>query len=159
MIDMSCGSIREAIPDYVASRLDAEALDAVEAHVDACADCAAELELVQAVYAGRPRVPAGLSARVRAAVEGDRATMQRPWWGLSAAAIIAVALGIGIISEPTGPGGDADVPGYAYEVEEGTVWASDDGLVAGAPSLDLLSEEALLQLLDEISVGGSGGAA
>jgi anti-sigma factor RsiW len=159
MIDMSCGAIREAIPDYVANRLDADALGAVESHLETCTECASELELVQALYAGRPRVPAGLSARVRAAVAGDRAAMQRPWWGLTAAAVVAVALGIGIVSEPTGPGGGADVPGYAYEVEEGTVWASDDGLVAGAPSLDLLSDEALQQLLDELTVGGSGGAA
>ena len=104
MTDMTCGAIREAIPDYVANRLDAAALAAAEDHVGACDECASELELVQALYASRPRVPGGLSARVRAAIGRDRASMQRPWWGLTAAAVVAVALGIGIVSEPTGPG-------------------------------------------------------
>jgi hypothetical protein len=52
-----------------------------------------------------------------------------------------------------------DVPGFAYEAEEGDVWSSDDGLIAGAPLFDGLSDESLLQLLDELSVGYPGGAA
>jgi hypothetical protein len=51
------------------------------------------------------------------------------------------------------------VPGYAYEVEEGDLWLSDDGVIAGAATLDGLSDEALAQLLEELTVGASGGAA
>jgi hypothetical protein len=38
-------------------------------------------------------------------------------------------------------------------------WVSDDGLIAGAPALDDLSDEALMTLLDELGADGSGGAA
>lgn len=159
MIEKSCESAREAMADFVANRLVGADVESVERHVEACADCRAELELAQMLYAARPRVPGGLERRVVAALRGERAAWQRPWWGLSAAAIVAVALGIGIVSEPTRPGADAEVPGYAYEVEEGSIWSSDDGLVAGAPSLEALSDEALQLLLDELTVGGAGGAA
>jgi hypothetical protein len=36
---------------------------------------------------------------------------------------------------------------------------SDDGLLAGAPLFDGLSDEALVALLDELSLEGPGGAA
>ena len=38
------------------------------------------------------------------------------------------------------------------------VWLSDDGLLAGAPALDGLSDEALLQLLEELVGGSAGGS-
>ena len=81
----------------------------------------------------------------------------RPWWGLTAAAVAALALGIGMSSEQSQP--VVEVPGFAYEAEEGDVWLSEDGLVAGGPMFDGLSDEALVALLDEISLGDSGGSA
>ena len=51
------------------------------------------------------------------------------------------------------------IPGYAYELDDENLWLSDDGLIAGAPALDALSDEALLQFLDELDVGGAGGSA
>lgn len=159
MSDTTCGTIRELVPDSVASRLSRDELDAVERHVAACGECRGELELAQTLYATRARAPEGLAERVRSAVAAELRMPARPartWWGLSAAAVAALALGIGISSEPSEP---LDVPGFAYEVEEGIVWSSDDGLVAGAPLFEGLSDEALLQLLDELSAGGPGGAA
>lgn len=153
-----CGIVRELIPDLVANRLSAADAATVEGHLPACAECNAELDLVRAVLAGRRATPEGLSERVVVAVRLDRRLPSRPWWGISAAAVAALALGIGISSQPAGDG-DVDVPGYAYEVEEGELWLSDDGLLAGAPSLDVLSDEALEQLLDELVVGSAGGAA
>jgi hypothetical protein len=44
-------------------------------------------------------------------------------------------------------------------MEEQGLWLADDGLVAGAPSLEELTDEALAQLLEELSVGSAGGAA
>lgn len=168
MIGMSCASAREAVADFVAGRPGAADAALVQRHVASCADCRAEVELARALYAARPPVPAGLQERVIAGLRADRAGAvapaadevgaRRPWWGLSAAAIAAVALGIGIVSDQARPGNDVAVPGYAYEVEEG-IWSSDDGLVAGAPSLETLSDEALERLLDELTVGGAGGAA
>ena len=65
----------------------------------------------------------------------------------------------GFIVDTHGATALPEVPGYAYEVEEGDIWASDDGLMAGAPLFDELSDEALLQLLDELALGSAGGSA
>lgn len=157
MNDTACGAIRELIPDFVANRLGPEEAAEVDEHVTACAECRAELELAQTIFASRAPAPAGLLERVtRTAVAAPRAP-SRTWWGVSAAAVAALALGIGISSERAEP--VLDVPGFAYEVDEGVVWSSDDGLLAGAPLLDGLSDESLLLLLDEISAGSPGGAA
>lgn len=157
-----CGAIRDLIPDFVASRLATDETDRVERHMRACADCRAELELVRTLLASRASVPDGLLERiVRDAVSGavsGRRTPARTWWGISAAAIAALALGIGITSEDSAEP-PLDVPGFVSEAEEGAIWLSDDGLLAGAPALDELSDEALLQLLDELTTGSSGGAA
>jgi hypothetical protein len=157
MNDFECGRVRDLIPGFVGSRLTPEDLETVEVHLTDCGDCRAELELAQTILASRPIVPDGLLAKITAAVTGERRSRTRPWWGLSAAAVAALALGIGLSSqsEETRP----DVPGFAYEAEEGDVWLSDDGLVAGAPLFDGLSDEALLTLLDEITLGAAGGSA
>ena len=158
MSDLQCGTARELIPDFVGNRLASNDVAAVEEHLTSCAECRAELELAQAIFASRADVPAELAERVVAAVRDGRVGSRRPWWGITAAAVAALALGIGIGSEPPSEL-DLEVPGYAYEVEEGALWLSDDGLLAGAPSLDALSDEALEQLLDELLVGAAGGAA
>lgn len=154
--ETECGTVRELIPDFVASRLAVDEVERVERHVQACAECLAELELAQVLLASRASVPEGLLERItRAAVTQGRAPA-RTWWGVSAAAIAALALGIGITSDPAQ---EAPVEGFAQEAEEGEIWLSDDGLLAGAPALDELSDEALLQLLDELTVGSTGGSA
>jgi hypothetical protein len=158
MMDDRCGTVREMIPDFATKRLDATGVATLERHCAECAECRAELELVLVLRLGRPAAPVGLSARVIAATRADRRPTARPWWGISAAAVAALMLGIGITSQPAGEA-DVNVPDYAYEVEDGELWVSDDGLLAGAPSLDLLSDEALEQLLEELVVGSSGGAA
>ena len=158
MNDVECGRVRELIPDFVSSRLGHEELELVEQHVGQCAECRAELELAQVILAGRPEAPEGLFERITLAVEADRRTPARTWWGVSAAAIAVLALGIGITSERT-TDPPIYVPGFASEVEEGDIWLSGDGLMAGAPLFDGLSDDALIQLLEELSVGASGGAA
>jgi len=158
MSDLQCGTVRELIPDFVGNRLASDDVAAVEEHLTSCAECRAELELAQVLFASRADVPSGLAERVVAAVRNGRVRSRRLWWGITAAAVAVLALGIGIASEPSLEI-DQEVPGYAYEVEEGALWLSDDGLLAGAPSLDALSDEVLEQLLDELLVGAAGGAA
>jgi anti-sigma factor RsiW len=153
-----CGRVRELIPDYVSAILSVPARAEVDAHARACGECRAELELAALLLASRPAAPAALLGRIQRAARNDRRTPAHTWWGVSAAAIAALALGIGITSNRASEPG-ADVPGYAYEAAEGEIWVSDDGLVAGAPALDELSDEALLQLLDELTTGSGGGAA
>jgi len=152
-----CGTVRELIPDFVGSRLSSANLEVVEQHVVDCHECGAELALAQVVLAGRPAVPPELLERLLRSVRSSRQQPARTWWGLSAAAVAALALGIGMSSDPVEA--PVDVPGFAYEVEEGGIWLSEDGLLAGAPLFDDLSDDALLQLLDELSVGSAGGSA
>jgi anti-sigma factor RsiW len=158
MSEQDCGQVRDLIPDLAAGRVTSADAGALTTHLGGCAECRAELELVRVLRAGRPDVPAGLAHRVVTTVRRDRrASGPRPWWGLTAAAVAALALGIGVSTRPSGA--PVDVPGYAYETDEGVVWSSDDGLLAGAPMIDELTDEALEQLLVELSVGSSGGAA
>ena len=156
MNDFTCGAVRELIPDFVGSHLGPEELEGVDAHVTGCEACRGELELAQAILAGRPRVPAGLAERVTRAVRAARRPVSRPWWGLTAAAVAALAVGIGMSSERSQA---PAVPGFAQEAEAEDVWLSEDGLVAGAPMFEGLSDDALLALLDELSLEQSGGSA
>ena len=158
MNDTECGWVREAIPDFVSATLSFGERERVERHVVVCAECRAELELVEALLASRPAAPDGLLERIQRAAVADRRAPTRTWWGVSAAAIAALAVGIGVTSDPAQEPSVA-VPGFAYEAEEGEIWLSDDGLLAGAPALEDLSDEALLELLDELSTGSGGGAA
>jgi len=151
-----CGDVRELIPDLVAGRLPAAEAARVNGHVKTCTDCRAELDLVRLLHATRAEVPAGLLDRITRASIARRPA--RTWWGISAAAIAALALGIGIVSDDASAPG-AEVPVFVREAEEGEIWLSDDGLVAGAPALDDLSDEALLELLDELTNVSTGGGA
>lgn len=58
MNDCVSAEMRDVLPDAVHGRLDAAKLAEVEAHVASCDACAAELELLRAVVASMPIVPA-----------------------------------------------------------------------------------------------------
>jgi len=158
MSNVKCETAREWIPDYVSGRLAKLDATSVQSHLRACDECRAEVGLARLIFESRVDVPDGLANRVRDAVRYDRTSISRPWWGITAAAVAALALGIGISSDRSEQP-ESPIPGYAYELEEGDLWLSDDGLIAGAPALDALSDEALLQFLDELDVGAAGGAA
>ncbi|HKJ03407.1 MAG TPA: zf-HC2 domain-containing protein [Longimicrobiales bacterium] len=157
MTNPRCDQIRDSIPDFSAGRLARAEATAVQEHLDGCEDCRAEAELVALLFAARPPVPAGLAESIEGHVRFRRASGGRPWWGLAAAAVAAVALGIGVSSRSTSE--VEDVPAYVADMQGLSPWVSDDGLIAGAPALDGLSDEALETLLDEMAAGGSGGAA
>lgn len=154
--DTGCAEIRELLPDRAAGRLGDELSVRVDEHVTACGDCRAELELVGMLHATRVVPPTGLEERVVGALQRRRPVVHRPWWGLSAAAVAAVALGIGISSGPGLGTGSGAVP-IATEFDEGDFWVSDDAMLAGAPSLEELSDDALAQLLEELAAETSGG--
>lgn len=150
-----CGTIRELLPDYGTARLDSGSVSLVERHLTTCEECRAEADLVRLLHASRAAVPSGLAGRITRRALSERRVLHRPWWGISAAAVAALALGIGFNGSTPGPaavGGD-----FAYETEEGDLWLSDDGLLAGAPAIDALSDEALLELLDELAMNTGGG--
>lgn len=157
MTDPRCEPIREILPGFVADRLSQVESVEVREHLVACEECRAEAELVRLLYTTRPPVPTDLVDGIEGYVRFRRRAVFRPWWGVAAAAVAAVALGIGVTSR-TDPGGE-EVPAYVAEMQELSPWVSDDGFVAGAPAFDGLSDEALMTLLEELGAGGSGGAA
>jgi anti-sigma factor RsiW len=92
MNDCADGDMRDRLPDYVHGKLSAAARSAVAGHLAACAECAAEVGLIEAVSRAfaAPRVNvAGIVAALPAApVRGSR----RTGWGV--ASRIAAAIGI-----------------------------------------------------------------
>lgn len=159
MNETTCADVREQIPLFEAGTIGREERSVVEAHIASCAECRAELELVQALHRARPVAPTDLADRVIGAVRSPQPVIRRarPWWGLSAAAVAALALGIGVASDRVGSE-VLQAPDFATELEEEDLWLSGDGLVAGAPALEGLSDAALAELLEELEMGDGGSA-
>lgn len=153
----TCEIARERIPDWVAGALGARERDALDGHFAECGECRAERDLVALLVQGRPVAPAGMAGAIEGSLRGRRRSAANPWWGLAAASVAAVALGIGIVSDAASP--LPEVPAYAAGIGESFGWLSDDGFIAGAPALGDLSDDALLTLLEEMAVTPSGGAA
>lgn len=98
---MTHEEIRESLAAYALDAVDEDARRTVETHLQACPECAAEVEALRgaaaALAAGVPVVapPPGLRAQVLAAVRGERTTTRVPriWIaGLAAAAGLIIAL-------------------------------------------------------------------
>lgn len=153
---MDCATTREMIPDVAGGRLDAADTRAVERHASSCGDCRSELALARLLYASRAMAPEGMSDQVVRVSRRERRSLRRPWWGVSAAAVAALALGIGITSRPAQEDPGTDVVDTAVETE---LWLSEDAFLAGAPVLEALSDEALTDLLDELIPPTTGGQA
>lgn len=153
---MDCATAREMIPDVAGGRLDAADTRAVERHASSCGDCRAELALARLLYASRASAPEGLRDQLVRANRRERRSIRRPWWGISAAAVAALALGIGITSRPAQEEPRTDVADAALETE---LWLGEDGFLAGAPVLEALSDEALTDLLEDLTPQTTGGQA
>lgn len=94
MRDCSNAEVRDALPDLLHGTLPADRRAAVRAHVDVCADCRAELELLMRIRGsvGAPRVDV---ARIVAALPSHRAAgprrrALRPVWQAAAAVVLIV---------------------------------------------------------------------
>ncbi len=72
MTDCPRAEIRDLLPDYAHGNLDAELRDEVKRHLDQCAECAAELALLQSARAALSRAPAVDVARISGAVNAIR---------------------------------------------------------------------------------------
>lgn len=155
MMAWACEEIRMRIPDRVAGRLHGHEGERVDAHLASCSECRDEAAFVGLMLEGRPAVPEGLADRVRQAVH-RRGGRRHPAWGLAAAAVAVLAVGIGVNGARDGHGG-IELPLYVSEgIADEALWMSDDGFIAGAPALDGLSDEALVMLLEEMNAGGAG---
>ena len=159
MNEARCEMVRERLPDFIGGRLAPADAALVEAHLGGCPECGDEAALLRLLFAARPAAPAELERRIEGSTRRARRGAYHPWWGLAAASVAAVALGIGVMSRDTPAVEEVEVPGIVAEVEETSLWVADDGLVAGAPALEGLSDEALLLLLDEMGTESTGGAA
>lgn len=172
MTGRDCDKVRDLLPELVAESIGPDDHGMVEAHLGICAACRDELEVVEALRRARPEVPPDLETRIKARVreelvgeevgpsgkgalrENGVLPFGRRWrvpvWGLSAAALLVLALGTGLIW--TGDSGtdvvqDPIIVASQEDLPESWLW--DDGMVAGAPVLDGLSDEDLEALLEE----------
>jgi len=148
-----CETVRESLPEFAAGLLEAERAAAIEGHLGSCADCSEEVRVLTLLRQARPEPPPLLAAGIVQALAARPVRTSRPWWGLAAAAVAAVALGIGVL--PTTSDRAGEVPSYVAAHGDDELWLGDDGTIAGAPALEGLSTEELQTLLDEISNGGS----
>lgn len=163
-----CAEIRDVLPLHTAERLEQARMAEVERHLVACPVCAAEAAVVQRIQDVRPEPPEtlvdGVLRRIESFVDIERGAGAGPrltglrvlpfrpvrrWaagWGLSAAAVLVLALGIGVIWSADGRfPGDSLLTAFATEEE----WESEEWLVAGAPVWDALSDDVLLTLLED----------
>ncbi|MDH5758645.1 MAG: zf-HC2 domain-containing protein [Gemmatimonadota bacterium] len=153
MNDSRCAFVREALPAYVGRSLSPGDEREVSAHLAGCGECRSEMEVVTLLHASRPGAPAGLIDRIQEAVASDGAPSSGrrgvPGWGLAAAAVAVLALGIGRTLGPATPAGEA-IPEYASAEGAGNLWLAEERLSTWVPAFDDLSDEALVQLLEEL---------
>lgn len=150
--DRECPEILELLPLRFHGEVSRTQEARVERHLGDCDPCREEWAFLTFLARARPRVPAGLRGRIVAAARAERLALDARggWWSATAAAaaVVVLALGIGVASQQAGSGGAPGTWAVALEMPaEG--WGGDDWVVAGAPVLDGLSDEALERLLEE----------
>lgn len=147
----SCDRVQDVLPDHVAGRLPRLDAEAVAGHVAACHNCAAEAALVARLLAGQPDVPAGMAPRIQEAVRQgrDRTAAAAPRrWRVAAAAAAVVFVAAGGWLWLGGGNGPAQVAGAWDPLPRD--WPTGDGMMAGAPVLQDLSDEVIMALLEEM---------
>lgn len=178
----SCDPVQDLLPELAAGDLDPEAAAEAKAHLEGCEACRGAYEVIGKVRTALPAVPEGLEERIKARVReefgsewkrpglqgGDPGTAagslspqvlpfrrrsRVPMVGLSAAAVLVLALGINLIWG--GRQGDImqDPVVVAAQDLPPEAWLWDDGMVAGAPVYDGLSDEDLEALLEDFEGG------
>lgn len=173
MSDGTCERFRDRLVEHLHGDLDALEAAETQAHVDRCRDCAAELDLLRGLGGARRSAPPGFAEDVLAAYEaaqgataiaafreGGRGValhpVTRPAWlrGLPLAAALAGVLLVGALIARGGFGPDAVSTADAELVQEAGLailpWPGDDGVIAGAPVLDALTDAEIEALLEEL---------
>lgn len=168
MKNRGCERVKDLLPEWNAGLLDSASREEVEGHLAACVDCRKEADLLRAVLESRPRPPEGLQARIQARVSEEfsqapagspgkvlplRSRTRKRWapaWALSAAALAVVSLGIGVLWNGEVPEVTVEPLEVASQEPLPEAWLWDDGVVAGAPVLDDLTDAELEALLEEM---------
>lgn len=151
MSAMKCEVVESLLPDWVNDTLDPGEREGVKEHLEGCASCREQEDFIRRIASARPEPPPELLERVRSAVEADRARPRVPVvarWVLAAAAMVILSLGTALIwdgeAPPLDPLDDLVMDPLAASV------IADNTMIAGAPSLAGLSDEALEALLEEL---------
>jgi len=147
MILVNCAKAKDLLPGFVRDDLADEEHRWTAEHIAVCVDCQQEAELLRRIHNNVVRVPVGLASDIKAALARKQ---KLPRWSmrwLVAAATIALALGIGVVWDrvralpEVGPLGREPFA---------VVWPSDDADVAGAPTLESLTDDDLTVLFEEL---------
>ena len=144
-----CESIQELIPDYVAGRLATKEQELAREHFKQCYECEQDRDLAHLVFSSRAVEPEGLASKINAALTNQRVVVRRQWWGLTAAAVASLAIALNV-SLDRSELGSVPLVEYEFEIQSENLWLTDDGLIAGAPMLEGLSDEVLGWLLEEL---------
>jgi hypothetical protein len=145
-----CGPIRELLPLALAASLSRREQVEVEAHLVRCDACRDEERFLRRIFDARPRAPGSLASSVIDSL--DRESLGRvrrgSWtWGLPAAAVLVLALGVGLVWRET----ETRDPIWSLALDApAESWGQEDWMVAGSALLDGVSDETLLALLEEM---------
>jgi hypothetical protein len=152
MTMLTCETVRDRMPELAAGLLVDEEADPVERHLDACAACSDERELVLLLRGTAPAPPPGLDARIGRAVRTGATVAARrrtvPSFAIAAGAAFALLTGSLIVRGGIGAGGE----GTGAAVREVTLgWPTvADPILRAAPVLSDLTVEELESLLAEL---------
>ncbi len=160
-----CEQVRDRLPELVAGTLEDEEVRRLGDHLSGCSDCRREESILRALLAARPDPPPELAARIRTRIREELGAPGRahpsgpalgwrprrgPIWALPAAALVVLSLGVGILWQGETPEVILEPTEVAVEEPLPESWLWDDGMVAGAPVLEGLTEEELETLLEEM---------
>lgn len=131
MTDCANGEVRDLLPDLLHERLTPAERQRVQAHVDGCAECRAELALLRGLRAAMHRVPAIDTGAVAATIPAYRAPARRSWasWRAAAAVALIAVGGASVALVQRGSGAHSDSTSTAAPT---TVAAADPVATPGA---------------------------
>ena len=147
MILVNCAKAKDLLPEFVRDDLAGEEHRWTAEHITVCVDCQQEAELLGRIHNNVVRVPVDLASDIKAALAREQKLPRWSMHWLAAAATIALALGIGVVWDrvralpEVGPLGREPFA---------VLWPSDDADVAGAPTLEGLTDDDLTILFEEL---------